>query len=309
MTTDRPLVLIDAPSNLGLRPPEPGKEPGCKAAPAALRRLGLRERLGARDGGCVPAPAYDPTWHPGFGVRNGEAIRAYSLALADRVGQAVDAGERPIVLGGDCSILLGDMLALRRRGRYGIVFLDGHLDFRHLGNSPAVGAAAGEDLALITGRGDDRLVDLDGLKPYVADGDVIALGEREGDEGTNDILDTEMVVWNLAAVRRIGLDRAGRLAVERMLAGGVDGYWIHLDVDVLRNDAMPAVDSPQPDGLSYEELAALVAPLLACELAAGMEITIYDPDLDPDGRYARGLVDGLTTLVDRACSGEQRVVV
>jgi arginase len=300
--TERPLVLIDAPSNLGLRPPEPGKEPGCKAAPAALHRWNIRGRLGANEGGIVPAPAYDPEWYPGFGVRNGEAIRAYSIALAERVGRSLDAGEFPVVLGGDCSILLGNMLALRRRGRYGTIFLDGHLDFRHLGNSPAVGPAAGEDLALITGRGDDRLVDIDGLKPYVRDGDVIALGEREGDEGTNDILDTEITVWNLAAVRHIGLDRAGKLAVERMQEAGVDGLWIHLDVDVLNNEIMPAVDSPQPDGLSYEELATLVAPILASERAAGMEITTYEPDLDADGTYARGLVVGLAALLERSRS-------
>lgn len=300
--TERPLVQIDAPSNLGLRPPEPGKEPGCKAAPEVLRRLGLRERLGACDGGSVQAPAYDPEWHPGFGVRNGEAIRAYSIALAERVGRSLDAGEFPVVLGGDWSILLGNMLALRRRGRYGTIFLDWRLDFRRLGNSPAVGPAAGEDLALITGRGGDRLVDIDGHKPYVRDGDVIALGEREGDEGTNDILDTEITVWNLAAVRHIGLDRAGKLAVARMQEAGVGCYWSHLDVDVLSHEIMPAVDSPQPDELSYEELAALIAPILASELAVGMEITIYEPDLDADGTYARGLVVGLAALLERSRS-------
>ncbi|MCC6791496.1 MAG: arginase family protein [Thermomicrobiales bacterium] len=297
---DRPLVLIDAPSNLGLRPPSPGMEPGCKAAPAALRRWNLRERLGAREGGRLQPPPYDPTWHPGYGVRNGEAIRDYAMTLAARIGESIDAAEFPVVLGGDCSILLGNTLALRRRGRFGLIFLDGHLDFRHPGNAPAVGAAAGEDLALVTGRGGERLTGIDGLAPYVRDGDVIAIGEREGDENGNDILDTEITVWNLAAVRHIGLDRAARLAVERMRDGGVDGYWIHLDVDVLSNDVMPAVDSPQPDGLSYGELATLLAPILDSELAAGLEITIFDPDLDPDGSIARDLVDGLVALFHRA---------
>jgi len=296
MPIDRPLTVIDAPSNLGLRPPAPGKEPGVSGMPDALRRWNLEERLGATDGGQVKAPPYDPTWYPGFGVRNGEAIRDYSIRLADRVGEAVDRGELPVVLGGDCSILLGNMLALCRRGRYGLVFLDGHLDFRHPGNAPAVGAAAGEDLALATGRGDERLTDIEGLRPYVRDADVVAMGERGGEEEGSDILDTEITVWNLAALRVIGMDLAARRALERFERARLDGFWIHLDADVLDDRVMPAVDSPQPDGLSYAELVALVAPLLSSELATGIELTIFDPDLDPDGTIAHGLVDGLVDL-------------
>lgn len=297
---DRPIVVIDAPSNLGLRPPEPDRVPGVYRMPAVLRHWNLLEKLGAADGGCLQPPPYDPEWFPGFGVRNAEAIRDYSLTLADRVGDLIDSGDFPVVLGGDCSILLGNVLALRRRGRYGVVYLDGHLDFRHLGNSPAVGAAAGEDLALITGRGNERLTDIDGLAPYVRDADIVALGEREGDEETNDILDSEITVWNLAAVRRIGLDQAARRAIERLRSAGVEGYWVHLDVDVLDDRIMPAVDSPQPDGLSYEELFALAGPLLGSDLAVGLEVTIFDPDLDPDGTIARGLVDAMVTLFERA---------
>lgn len=44
-------------------------------------------------------------------------------------GEVLDAGDVPIVLGGDCSILLGNLLALRRRGRHGLLFIDGHADF------------------------------------------------------------------------------------------------------------------------------------------------------------------------------------
>jgi len=163
--TRRRLVVIEAPSNLGLRPPAPGKEPGVRRMPEALRTQGLVGRLGAEDGGAVPAPPYDPAWRPGPVTRNRDAIRGYTVALAGRIGAAVDAGRFPLVVGGDCSILLAGALALRRRGRFGLIYLDGHLDFRHLGNSPHVEAVAGEDLAIVTGRGDDALADIDGLRP------------------------------------------------------------------------------------------------------------------------------------------------
>ena len=60
------------------------------------------------------------------------------------------------MLGGDCSILLGNLLALRRRGRYGLLFVDGHADFYHPEANPN-GEAASMDLAFATGRGPEVL--------------------------------------------------------------------------------------------------------------------------------------------------------
>lgn len=217
--------------------------------------------------------------------------------MAERVGAAIDAGRFPLVLGGDCSVLLGPMLALRRRGRFGLVFVDGHLDFRHPGNDDQVNAAAGEDLALATGRGTTRLTGIDGLRPYVRDGDVVALGEREGDPETADILGTEIGVWNLGEVRRAGVDQTAGETIDRMEGGGVDGFWLHLDVDVLDDAVMPAVDSRQPDGLSWAELAGLIGPVLRSPLAIGMEVTIFDPELDPDGRVGARLAAALVGLL------------
>src|SRR5262249_56724428 len=112
------------------------------------------------------------------GVFNAVAMSGYSR----RLGRLLDAGRFPLVLGGDCSIVLGAALALNRPGRYGLAILDWHSDFRHLGNSPRVGASAGQDLALVTGRGQADLTDLDGRRPYVRDQDVAVVGIRDGDE-------------------------------------------------------------------------------------------------------------------------------
>jgi hypothetical protein len=82
---------------------------------------------------------------------NPQAIRDYSPLLADAVTAALDAGEFPVVLGGDCSILLGTMLALRRRGRYGLLYIDGDADFYQPEVNPLNGAASASDLAFATG--------------------------------------------------------------------------------------------------------------------------------------------------------------
>src|SRR3712207_423078 len=165
----RSIIVVDAPTNVGLSPPGPGSEPGVYGLASALRANGIVSRLGATDGGVVTSPPYTPEIDTSTGVLGGEALRSFSLDLAERVGAVVREGKFPFVLGGDCSILIGNMLALRRRGRFGLVFIDGHLDFRHPGNSELVGAAAGADLALVSGRGPDQIAKIEGAGPPAAD--------------------------------------------------------------------------------------------------------------------------------------------
>lgn len=289
LTPDKDLVVLDAPSNLGLRPLSPGTVPGCYKAPWALRDAGLVQRLNAKDAGVVVPPRYVATWKPGDGVRNGPAIAAYARKLAGRVDRIRADGGFPVLLGGDCSILLGPALALRGSGRYGLAYLDAHSDFRHLGNSPYVGAAAGEDLALATGRGDDYLTDIDGLRPYVKDEDVIVLGVRD-EEDLQDFSDSGLM---FIPGTDIDVDRAKEVLVRDEL----DGFWIHVDADVLDPAVLSAVDSPTPGGLDAAQLTELLRGLLALPGAAGLDVTILDPDLDKDGSQAALLADILVSAL------------
>jgi arginase len=120
----RRIAVVDAPSNLGLRPPTATSVPGCAKAPGSLRDSGLLARLGARDAGCITPPRYDPAgWQPGDGVAQADEIAVFVRRLADRIGAVLASGDFPVVLGGDCSILLGAGVALKRRGRFGLAFV------------------------------------------------------------------------------------------------------------------------------------------------------------------------------------------
>ncbi|GAA0630261.1 arginase family protein [Streptomyces thermocarboxydovorans] len=289
----RNIVVIDAPSNLGLRPPAPGTVPGCYKLAGALREQRIVQRLGALEGGVVVPPRYDRgDWQEGDGVFNAAALASYTRKLADRVEHHVRAGDLPVVLGGDCSIQLGASLALRRIGRYGLVAVDASPDFRHPGNSEHVGAAGGEEVALATGRGQQDLTDLEGLRPYLRDEDVRFFGVRDYFEDERaELAALKIPVVTVGDLRRWGAADLARGAARSFEAPGLDGYWVHLDADVLDPDVMPAVDSPDPDGLQPGELVALLRPLLDSPRCAGLTVTIYDPDLDPDATAAALLTD------------------
>ncbi|GAA4675645.1 arginase family protein [Phytohabitans rumicis] len=290
----RRLAVLDAPSNLGLRPPTETSVPGCAKAPGALRDHDLIGRLDARDAGCLTPPRYDPgDWRPGDGVCHAESIAAYSVALADRIGAIVEAGEFPVVLGGDCSILLGSGLAMHRYGesiggKVGLVFVDGHSDFRHPGNASYVGAAAGEDLALATGRGQADLAGIEGRRPYFRDIDVVVLGIRAQDEYRLDLQAAGIITRPVPALRVEGAARTAQWAREQL--SDCAGYWVHIDVDVLDPAVMPAVDAPDPGGIAFTELELLLAGLVDTPHCLGVEITVFDPDYDPDGTYAAEIV-------------------
>ena len=136
--------IVEAPSTLGL------SSRGVELLPDALIDAGLASRLGARRAGLVEPPARDARRDPDMLLLNPHGIAYYAKALADAIGAVLDRDGFPLVLGGDCSILLGSLLALRRRGRYGLLFLDGHADFYQPEAEPK-GEAASMELALATG--------------------------------------------------------------------------------------------------------------------------------------------------------------
>jgi arginase len=290
----RPISLIFAPSNLGLMPQKGGVDPGTREAPEILRSLGLAERLGAEKSRLVPAPDYHPEIDLETGVRNGPAIRRYAEEFADALGEELRPETFPLIIGGDCSILLGSGLALRRRGRYGLIYFDGHTDFKLPATSLSKGAA-GMDLAFAVGQGPKLLADFGEHTPLFRDTDVVAFGFRDVQDPaaypSEAIFATNIDRMDLAELRRLGIADAARRALDVVSGKELEGVFVHFDVDVLDSEIMPAVDSPEPGGLSPTEAIEALRVWCADLRVVGIEMAIYDPDRDPDRRCARLLVD------------------
>jgi arginase len=292
MSTRR-YAILEAPSTLGLA------TDGVEDSPSRLLELGLAERLRARSAGRLAIPPKDPTPAPDTLTLNAKAIAAWSPELADAVEAVLDAGEFPVVLGGDCTIVLGSMLALRRRGRYGLFFIDGNADFFQPEAEPN-GEGASMDLAFVTGYGPALLTDIEGRRPLVRPEDAVAFAFRDQDDQVefgSQPLPVELPAYDLDAVRRLGVEAAARAAVAHLTRAELDGFFIHLDADCLDDAIMPAVDFRMPGGLSWDELAAVLRIALASGKAVGLEVAIYNPRLDEDGRAGRGLADVLVAAL------------
>ena len=238
-----------------------------------MRDAGLVEGLGARDLGDVAEPLRPPERDARSGIIAFEALVEGSLAVERAVAGAIGGGDRPLVLGGDCSLLIGAIAGARQAGlRPGLLFVDGHADYWDGETSPT-GEAADMELAIIHGHGPSVLASMAprpladpartailGHRPHELDEDVAAERERVPDEVLQ--LDT-------AAIREAGTEMAAALGIER--AG--EDPWLHIDLDVLDAEAMPAVSYPLAEGLDWDELEALLAPLLARVSAASASPT------------------------------------
>jgi len=282
-------AILEAPSVLGRRPT------GVETLPGALLGAGLAERLRARRAGRVKPHPYDFDRDPETRMLNPRGIADYTVELADALTKVLDAGEFPVVLGGDCSIVLGSLLALARRGRHGLLFVDGHADF-YQPEANVNGEAASSELAFATGRGPPILTSFEGHRPLVRDEDVVVFGFRDQDEAASygsQRLPGGMKAIDLQQMRQSGAEAAACEAVEHLARNELDGVWIHVDADVLDDAIMPAVDYRMPGGLSWDELATVLRTALHESRVLGMEVTIFNPRLDPRGAIARALAETL----------------
>src|ERR1035438_3341832 len=269
-------AIVEAPSALGHIPEHLGVE----RAPEVLLGAGLADGLAARRAGRVDAVGYSAERDPQTKVMNPQAISDYSPSLADAVAAVLDEGEFPVVLGGDCSVLLGTMLALRRRGRYGLLYIDGDADFYQPEVHPL--------------RGPDVVTDIEGRRPLVHDDDVVVFAccdaadrERRGCQP----LPENLLVIDRDQVRCLGAGAAASEAVRYLTreGGPQDGFWIHLDADVFDETIMQAVDDPRPDGLAWNEVVSALSVAVRSGRAIGLQVAIYNPDIDADGSNGRGL--------------------
>jgi arginase len=284
------IIIIQAPSILGLA------TKGVDKLPDALLSEGLSDRIGACVGGRVEPPTYHPLRDETTLILNAQGIADYAVALAYHLAPILDRGDFPLVLGGDCSILLGNLLALRKVGRCGLLFVDGHADFYQPSAEPK-GEVASMELAFATGRGPDIVADIKGLGPLVRDDDVVVFGRRDAAEaeeyGSQRIEDTQIEIFDLDQIKIAGVDSCIATALARLLRTELDGFWLHLDADVLDDAVMPAVDYRMPGGLTLHELQTVITTALKSGRVLGMDVTIFNPQLDKDGNVARSFTDML----------------
>jgi arginase len=265
-----------------------GRMGGTEEAPATVRKHDLLAHIGAEDRGDLDVRIRDDERDPVTGVVGIADTLSMTKVVRCAVRDVVVGGARPLVLGGCCALVPGALAGLRDAiGTLGVAYVDGHVDVYDGSTSPT-GEAADMPLSVAFGLGPAAWVQAAG-GASAAPADVVVLGARDPEEA-RDIADlragvlADVEVRGPDELRAAGLAAAGARAAQR-LAGDGRRFWVHLDVDVLDEQAMPATDYLMPDGLQWDELAALLGPLGASPGLAGLSLGCLNPEKDPGGAY------------------------
>lgn len=294
---DKAINIIEFPSNLRLKKTNYANEPGVKFLPDWLNQWGFHQKICPINVFRVNPPEYSMELDKASGVRNADKIVEYAKKQCELLKNEFNDNSFQIILGGDCSILIGNCLALKSLGEFGLFFIDGHTDYIWPELSLS-GGAAGMDLAIVTGNGNDKLTDIDKLQPYIREENVYCVGNRYFDElYLKPIINSEIHYFDLNKLREVGIEIVVNDFLAMVENKKLNGFFIHLDVDVLNDDIMPAVDSREKGGLSYPEITEILKLLFKSRKAFGIEITILDPDLDPNGIYTKPFVETITNII------------
>jgi arginase len=279
------------------------KPGGIADAIRVLREVGLAERIAA---GAAARDTGDLSLVRGIGARgrsgllNEGALGHLVTATREAVSASLERGGRPLLVGGDCPVLLGALAACRdHSGAAGLLMVDGHEDAWPPQLSPT-GEASDSEVAIALGRIDDLPNPLDRLVPLLGPEAVSMLGPRDRHEidqaGAESLTETVAVFRDDQSVRADGASASAGEAIAALLKGA-SAFWLHIDLDVLRTEDFPAADYTQPGGLAWDELLEIAMRTLAAPDCVGCSIVIYNPDLDPERTSAARIVRFVSDLV------------
>jgi arginase len=272
---------------------------GHEGAPAALRSVGLTERLRSvgyevNDLGDDPPQLFQVD-EESPRARNVPRVIAALEALKPRVEQAIKSGALPVILSGDCSIALATIAGARRYFRHiSMIYMDRDADLNVPASSPS-GCVDGMVVSHILGRGAAELVRFWGEPPLVREPDLALFGVARLDPAEQEVLDRTPLTRYLAKdVQRVSPAAVAQIAIERIHGNGNE-FILHFDVDVIAG--YQATNYPGEGGLTLEQVREALAVFAKQKHLAAIEVAGYNPTKDPDGSGAKLIIDLLADVL------------
>lgn len=279
--------VIGVPMDLG------ADRRGVDIGASAIRYAGLNDQLRRLDHQVydvgnivVPQPESRPIGNPR--VKYLESIVKVAEELADVVTATLQAGEFPLILGGDHSISLGSITGVTRVHKdVGVLWIDAHADFNTEESTPS-GNIHGMILAALAGLGNSRLTDVGGWAPKLDTRRIVIVGARDLDSGERELLRSHHIhVFTMSDIDQRGISEVMRQALA-ITGEANDGLHVSLDMDALDPTHAPGVGTPVRGGLSYREAQLAMELIADANRLVAMDVVEVNPILDQEN--ATGLL-------------------
>jgi arginase len=289
-------TMIGVPTSAGAH------HAGQERAPAALRAAGLADRLRARglsvtDAGDLSGSEFAVD-HERPSARNLDAVVKVACEVAEAVASAVEAGLRPLVLGGDCTITLGVIAGFRRlHPGTGLAYVDGDADLGAL-SAESSGILDATGIWHLLGHGEPELAGLAGDPPLLDPSRLAIVGcdPREVTEDGRRFLADHRVSYTDGPGLVADPEAAGRKALAALAGRGP--MVVHFDVDVVDSGDLPLGNFPHYNsGVRLADVERCLRLLLADPSCAGLVLTEVNPTYDADGSQLDRYLAALTTAL------------
>lgn len=263
---------------------------GSDMGPSAIRLAGLRAKLESLGHTLVKYNSpmrihpqeYEEVGNPKAKYLN--PIADACTQLAKEVDDSFAAGEFPLTLGGDHSIVLGTLAgaaasAKRNGQKLGVLYVDAHGDF----NTPETtlsGNIHGECLAASCGLGLPELTNLyfDGRK--VDPHNVCFVGIRDLDPGEKELMrKSGVTVFTMSDIERQGFPSVVK-QVLLFFKTHADVVHVSFDMDVLDPMFAPGTGIPLPAGMTNREALLLMEEMSGTGMVKSADIVEVNPILD-----------------------------
>ncbi len=267
---------------------------GVDMGPAATRYTGLEPDLCSLgytvvDKGDIKVPVRDhrKVNKPGGYLKEITMVCEAAYEAGKKAVQEDDSF--PLFLGGDHSISIGTIGGVSHDQPTGLIWIDAHADFNTPTTSPS-GNIHGMPLAVLTGEGDENLVNIGRKGRKIDPENVVLLGIRDLDEMEKKRLKKSGIsVFTMRDIDEQGISSVANKALMKFLH--MKRLHISLDMDALDPVEAPGVGTPVPGGLTYREAHLLMEIIADSGKLTSMDLVEINPILDQANKTAKLAVD------------------
>lgn len=295
----KPIHIINVPLDLG------ASRRGTDAGPSAFRVAGLGREIRAMgytiaDETDIPVPAMETRKTSDTRTRFKSEILSVCEQLAAHTLDALEAGEWPLVIGGDHSIAMGTVSGLsnhlkKSNEKLGLIWFDAHGDM-NLPESTPSGNIHGMPLAHLLGYGDPDLSNIAGANPAVSPENVVLIGIRDIDQIERDFVNSSGVTaFTMRDIDQLGMAKVASKALE-IVNDGTAGFHVSFDLDGCDPEFIPGTGTTVPGGVSFREAHLLLEECAADGHLLSLEVVELNPFLD----HANISAERAVTLIQSA---------
>lgn len=279
----KPVHIINVPLDLG------ASRRGTDAGPSAFRIAGLSaavRKLGYEVTAetDVPVPAMETRQTSNTKARFKDEILLVCEALASESQQALQAGEFPLVIGGDHSIAMGTVSGISAHFRaqdqhLGLIWFDAHGDMNLPDSSPS-GNVHGMPLSHLLGFGDSDLAGIHGVNPTVKPEHVVLIGIRDIDRVEREFIrESGITAFTMRDIDELGMSAVASKALQ-IVNDGTAGFHVSFDLDGCDPEVIPGSGTLVPGGVSYREAHLLLEQCASNGRLTSMEVVELNPFID-----------------------------